>query len=379
MWAPDRYAAMYANTKGLREPGFYGMISHIDANMARLGEFLDKRGLRENTILIFTTDNGTAAGAGVFNAGMRGAKGSPYEGGHRVPFFVSWPKGRIGGGRDIGKLTAHVDVLPTLMDYCGLQRPAGPPMDGRSLKPLLEEKDPQWPDRALMVDSQRVERLVKWRQGAVMTEEWRLVNPSPDGDPARLELYAIRQDPSQQKNVADANPRVVERLLAAYDACWNRISPGSEEPVRIVIGNPAANPVRLTAHDWHSEGAERAWNQGSIRQAPVANGPWTLRVERPGTYRFALRRWPEETGLAINAPYQDREPNREKRPGNAIQAVSARMRIGAVERAAPVGESDQAAVFEVRLNAGPADLQTWFRDASGTERGAYYVYVTRLG
>ncbi|MEO7651812.1 MAG: arylsulfatase, partial [Bryobacteraceae bacterium] len=167
MWAPDKYSAMYQGVKGLREPGFYGMITHIDDAMSRLFHFLDQRGLTGNTILIFMTDNGSASGAGVFNASMRGAKGSPYEGGHRVPFFLSWPKGNLGGGRDIDKLTAHVDVLPTLMDLCGLKRPGSLPMHGRSLKPLLGAKDVNWPERTLCVDSQRLENLVKWRQGAV--------------------------------------------------------------------------------------------------------------------------------------------------------------------------------------------------------------------
>jgi arylsulfatase B len=115
-WAPERYSAMYKGLKGLRDPGFYGLIANLDGNMARLEEFLNQQGLAANTILMFTTDNGTAAGGEVYNAGMRGAKGSVYEGGHRVPLFVSWPQGGIGGGRDADTLTAHIDVLPTLIE-----------------------------------------------------------------------------------------------------------------------------------------------------------------------------------------------------------------------------------------------------------------------
>ena len=109
MWAPDRYTAAYEGVKNLKEPGFYGMIANIDDNAAKLVKFLRDRKLEQNTIFIYLTDNGTSSGAEVFNAGMRGQKGSPYEGGHRVPLFVSWPGGGLGSPRDIDKIgRAHV-------------------------------------------------------------------------------------------------------------------------------------------------------------------------------------------------------------------------------------------------------------------------------
>ncbi|MGL4593870.1 MAG: arylsulfatase, partial [Thermoguttaceae bacterium] len=96
--------------KGLPEPlaRFYGMITNIDENIGHLESTLLELGLKDNTILIFMTDNGTAGNG--FNANMRGKKGTPYEGGHRVPFFVRWPAGPFGKNRDINTLTAHIDV-----------------------------------------------------------------------------------------------------------------------------------------------------------------------------------------------------------------------------------------------------------------------------
>ena len=93
----DGYSKPYKD-KGIESPlaEFYGMITNIDENMNRLMRKLDELGLRENTILIFMTDNGSTMGNRAFNAGMRGQKGSEYEGGHRVPFFIRWPKGRAG-------------------------------------------------------------------------------------------------------------------------------------------------------------------------------------------------------------------------------------------------------------------------------------------
>ena len=378
MWAPDSYAARYEGVKGLREPGFYGMIANVDDNLARMVRFLRERRLEQNTIFVFMTDNGTSSGAQVFNAGMRGQKGSPYEGGHRVPFFIHWPGGGLTGGRDIDTLAAHVDVLPTFLDLCGLQRPLGPPLHGTSLRPLLDGKAADWPDRALVTDSQRLEKLVPWKHAAVMTRQWRLVSPTMDGTPSRLELYDIRTDPGQKQDVAAQNPQVVASLKAKYEAWWKEVSRRGDDYVRIVVGHEKANSVRLCSHDWHGTGSEAAWNQRQIRQGPAANGFWAVDVARAGQYRIELRRWPVEADTPINAPYRDAQPNRETQPGQAIAAAKARLKIGALDQDCPVKETDKAAVFTVRLPAGPAELQTWFYGPEGTERGAYYVYVERV-
>lgn len=111
---------------------FYGMITEFDQQLAQLRAKLKELNLEKETILIFMTDNGAAEGyreAGNtpandtqgFNAGVRGAKGSPYDGGHRVPFFIRWPSGGITGGREVNCLAAHLDVLPTLIELCGLK------------------------------------------------------------------------------------------------------------------------------------------------------------------------------------------------------------------------------------------------------------------
>jgi arylsulfatase B len=379
MWAPDSYANAYRGVKNLRDPGFYGMVTNIDDNLARLMKFMKERQLEENTIFVYMTDNGSSSGGQVFNAGMRGTKGSPYEGGHRVPFFVHWPAGGLKGGRDIDTLTAHVDVLPTFMDLCQLKRPDGPPLHGKSLRPLLGGKAAQWPDRALVTDSQRMENLVPWKHAAVMTQQWRLVSPTGEGDPAKLELFDIRQDPGQKQDVSAAHPQVVASLKAKYEAWWKDTSRRSEEFVRIVLGHEKANPVKLSSHDWHGgNGALSAWNQRQIREGPAVNGVWAVDVARAGDYRIELRRWPVEADVAINAACRDAQPNREDMQGKAISAVKARLKIGNVDVSQAVQAADKAATFRVSLPAGPAELQSWFFGQDGTERGAYFVYVERI-
>jgi arylsulfatase B len=380
MWAPAANEAHYQNVKGLKEPGFYGMIENIDENIGRLRRYLDTAGLADNTIFVFTTDNGTASGAQVFNAGMRGAKGSAYEGGHRVPFFLHWPAGGFARGRDVPQLTAHIDVLPTLLAWTGAAREAGAaPLHGRSLVPLLQGGE--WPERSVVVDSQREEELLPWRQAAVMTERWRLVSPGPGGagEPRKLELYDIQADPGQRTDVAAQEPAVVARLRADYEGWWQMVSARAGEYARILIGDARENPVRLTAHDWHGAGALAAWNQRSILAGPAANGFWALEA-RAGRYRFALRRWPAEVNLPLGAAYTPEKGNRDQTPGKAIAGLRrARIRLGSLEREMPVDPGQAAVVFEVELAAGPVELQTWLEAADGSARGAYYVDVTRVG
>jgi arylsulfatase A-like enzyme len=341
---------------GARQAAFYGMITNIDENMARLLKRLDALGLAENTILIFLTDNGTSGGD---RAGMRGQKGSEYEGGHRVPCFVRWPAGGLTGGRDVGRLTAHLDLLPTLVGLCRLKPPEGVKLDGASLASLLKGTAAPWPDRTLVVDSQRIEHPQKYRKSAVMTDRWRLVNGR--------QLFDVQADPAQKNDLAGKHPDVVERLRKAYDAWWADTSRRFDEYCRTVLGSDKENPVRITCHDWH--GRAVPWNQGAVRRGPKANGFWAVEVARAGRYEFALRRWPAE----LNQPITAAIPG-----GKAIAAKTARLKVADVDVSKPIPDGAVAAAFQVDLKPGKTRLQTWLADEQGGSRGAYYVYVKRL-
>ena len=350
----DEYSQPYKDM-GIQSPRaeFYGMITNIDDNVGRLRERLNELGLAENTILIFTTDNGTAAGhrSGGFNAGMRAAKGSPYEGGHRVPFFVHWPAGGIVGGRDLDRLAAHIDVLPTLAELCDVDLPDGVDVDGQSLvRPLSGEAD--LPERTLFVHSQRIEYPEKWRQCSVMTEQWRLVNGK--------ELFAIANDPGQKQDVAQDHPDVVEQLRAEYERWYEHVGERFEDFVSLDLGG-SPEPVRLTCHDWHTENGNVPWHQGHVRKNQPSNGFWTVNIKRAGTYAVTVRVRPEYLDEPLNA---------------------ARFRVSIadqeVEAASPAVDAPSATA-ELRLPAGPTRLQTWLLDCTdGKQRGAYFVDVTLL-
>ncbi len=348
-----RYSKPYKDA-GVPSPRaeFYGMITNIDENMARLQRALEEMGIADDVILIFTTDNGTAAGAtkGGFNAGMRGHKGSEYDGGHRVPFFIRWPAGGIGGGKDIPQLTAHIDVLPTLAELCGVPLPEGLDLDGRSLVPLLKGQG-EWQPRTLFVHSQRIEFPQQWRKCAVMTDRWRLV----DGK----ELYDMQSDPGQQHDVAAQHPEVVQQLRNAYLKWWDHISERFDDYVRIVLGADQQNPTQLTCHDWHTNNGPVPWNQRAVQRDPAANGFWAVRIAQDGLYRFTLRARPK------GVPY-------------SLQPGTARLKIADVDVTKPIPEGAIKVEFEVELKAGDARLQTWFNHSNGKSRGAYFVEVERL-
>jgi hypothetical protein len=196
-----------------------------------------------------------------------------------------------------------------------------------------------------------------------------------DGTPSKVELYDMAADPGQKQDVAAQHPEVVSTLKRKYEEWWKLTSGRATEKVRIVLGR---GKTRLSSHDWHGAGAEAAWNQQQIRRAPAANGTWAVEVERAGLYRIELRRWPVEVDLSITAPYRDPQPNRETTPGQAVPVVKARLKLGALDQSCEVKPEDKAAVFEVRLPAGPAELQSWLYSSDGTERGAYYVYAELL-
>ncbi len=379
MHSPEGSAAPYAALK-THVAHFFGMIANIDANLGRLIALLEGEGLAEDTILIFTTDNGTSSGHKVFTAGMRGSKGSEYEGGHRVPFFIRWPRGGIGGGRDVRQLAAHVDIYPTLLELCGIPAPAGVAFDGASIAPLLRGSSKGGPpeDRILFTDSQRVHMPVKWKQSAVMSGQWRLVNGK--------ELYDVRSDPAQATDVAAERPDVVARLRQWYESQWAAMEPGFADPQEIVLGNEAQNPALLTCHDWLLPDASgnAPWNQASIRGMKDApTGEWRVRVERPGRYRVTLRRWPPQINHPIAADLPPAPPVPGERafrasPGIGFPATRAQMEMLGQRLTQDLPDQATRATFELDLTAGEGSLLGAFLTADGKTLGAYYAEVERL-
>ncbi len=344
-------------------PQFYGMIANLDHNLGVLRQRLTKLGLAEDTILIFMTDNGTSNGAAFgedklnseavegFNAGMRGKKSSIYDGGHRVPFFVHWPAGGLGGGRDVDTLAAHIDVLPTLAQLCGVSVPPSHEPDGRSFAHQLRNvAAPPHRDHLIVQfhGGPHFDRAPgPWAFSAVLTDRWRLI----DGEV----LYDIEEDPAQRQDVAAAHPEVVEKLRAFYAPWWEAVSP-CMSPVPIDLGNPSHDPTTLSSQDWHMPTGNPPWNFGQIKRLPPVSGPWYVNVKKAGPYRFTLRQWPAESG-------------------KSVRAVRARIEIAGQEREASVEDGVEGVIFQLHLPAGQTQLRTWLHGEKNQAGGAYFVDV----
>jgi len=243
-------AGRYAGKVAPDVARFMGMVANIDDNIGRLLDGIKASGREKDTLVVFMNDNGGTAGCKVFNAGMRGQKGTPFLGGTRASSFWRWP-GTLTPG-DIGALAAHVDVFPTLVEIAGvkLEGKAAAQVEGRSLLPLLRDPASPWEDRHL------VTHVGRWPEGkmadykyaacSVRTTRWHLVNSDPRGKKGWL-LFDVKADPGERSDIAAANPAQVAAMERHFDGWWDSV-----QPMMVNEGarGPAVNPFK-----------ERYWKQ----------------------------------------------------------------------------------------------------------------------
>ncbi|MDB4365818.1 arylsulfatase [Pirellulales bacterium] len=343
---------------------FYGMIANIDHNLGLLRQHLKDLDLTDNTILIFMTDNGTSNGITKgdlptgsfrgFNANMRGKKSTIYEGGHRVPCFIHWPTGGFDKGKDFHGLTAHLDILPSLLDLCGIPLPENHHPDGYSFVANLYDSS---------LPSHRQHYIAQlhggagfthpeepWDTSCVCKASWRLVN--------RDELYNLQKDPLQLKNVASDNAKIVAELRLLYEQFWNSISPRMK-PVAIDVGSPAENPTKLCSQDWYLPVGNPPWNFSMINRRTPIIGPWHIMIKQDGRYRITLRQQPEQ----VTKP---------------LFAKRASLTIADTTYEAYVPDGSSYVHFTVDLPAGKTELITRFWNPNEPESGAYFTDVKLL-
>ena len=356
--------------------GFFGMIAHIDDRIGQLEKFLTESGLRENTIVVFLTDNGGTAGVKTFNAGLRGHKTEYYDGGHRVPCWVRWPAGNIGEPRDIETPAQVQDLLPTILDLCQVDKPADAKFDGLSLAGLLRGKADSVPDRKMVVQYSRA-TLTEW-DSCVIWDKWRLVKGG--------ELYNVGSDRGQTENVAVHHPDVVAAMRDHYAQWWGQLGPKVNDYVPIMIGAPEQKEVMFTSGDWEGIYAD---NTGFVRRAigGPTGGHWHVDVTRPGEYAFNLRRWPRETGTALGAAetvtdkFAVAAGRNYHPPAKTFPSITAGVvEIAGKSATAETKATAQDVTVKVTLPAGRTTLKAWFRDADGNDLvGAFYVYAEKTG
>ncbi|WP_066217792.1 arylsulfatase [Formosa haliotis] len=240
--APEAYKKRFLDL-GYDEgtAGRYGMIENIDDNFGELMQKLEKWDALDNTLVIFMTDNGATHLKGTlngkpvthFNANLRGAKNSPFEGGTHVPAFWYW-KGKLGTGVDIKALTAHIDMYQTFCELAGVTLPEKmQELSGRSLVPLLENPNTVWADRELFIHCGRwaagEREDAKFKKSAIRTQEWRFDNNS--------QLYNIPNDPSETNDVYAEHPELIAHLRTTYDKWWE-----NTKPLMVNEGLPKVEP-----------------------------------------------------------------------------------------------------------------------------------------
>jgi len=276
---PDKYSDKY-KARGLDDAlaSAYGMCENLDDNLGRLTAKLDALNLAEDTIVLMFGDNGPNGDR--YNGGMRGRKGSVYEGGVRNFLFLRYPK-RVKPNTVVKPITADIDLLPTLVELTGVKMPKTLPLDGVSLAPLLDGETGGWPDRMI---------FSYWnRKGAVRTERHRLVVQRK-----RAELYDMIADPGEGNDIAQQRPDVAKKLEAAYDGWLEDVTGRGIDRPPIPVGYPQMKRVEMTVPEatWHGGlkfGGRHANNNWVTNWVSTdAHVYWDIDVVHAGPYAMTL-------------------------------------------------------------------------------------------
>ncbi|MFI3290429.1 MAG: arylsulfatase [Opitutales bacterium] len=363
--APKEYEDRFKDEKGkikqgVPNTGFYGMIENIDDNMAKILKFLEEKGLDKNTVIVYTTDNGSNFGepvatkynknGGGFNGGMRGRKSEVWEGGHRTFCFMKFPDGRNG---EIHQLTGAIDVPPTLFDICGLK--GTQKVDGISIKSVLENPDTNI-DRYYFADNQRQELMMEDNPWVVMKGSMRLVN--------KTELYDVSTDVGQRKDIAKENPEVVSEMLKAYNEYWAYISPENEVDHPIYLASPDEESVLLNSHDRHVKSVH---SQGGISAGAKisADSYWAVYAPEDGEYTIEILRWTPEFKDSLE--------------DDKLDVIGGEIKIGDIHEKIifDKGEKPNSVKFEnVKLKQGQYKLFADYILPKG-KSGSFYARITK--
>ena len=295
---PDKYYQMYRDidpSKGFgndRRPfpamtendkedarKVYAMVTNIDENVGRLLKKLEDLGIEKNTMVIFMTDNGPQQRRYV--AGMRGLKGTVYNGGVRVPFYLRYPalgKSNI----DIEATAANIDLLPTIAHICNVRMLQDRKIDGVSLLPLITGKNFPSVERSLFF-------YWSWHNPelynniALLKGKYKIVGQTDFNSTIdKFQLFDIEKDPYEQNNIVKENILVATKLKSELDSVFRDLT-GSENlvnPPCIEVGSIHENPVILNRND--ADGERGVWDQEEVY------GKWNLCVNE-GYYNISFR------------------------------------------------------------------------------------------
>lgn len=257
----------------------YGMVSNIDDNIGKLLQKIADLGIEENTIIIFMTDNGPQQLR--YTAGMRDKKGSVYNGGTRVPFFLKYPA-LTKESKVIETMSAHFDVLPTLSELCHVNVPKDRKIDGKSLVPLIKGKKVDWSDRSLFSYWTRKYPEL-YNSMAIQKAEYKLVGQTNyNASIEDFELYHLKNDPEELHNIVKEKKAIALKLKAELDFIYQDLirSKNLLVPPKIIVGSKKENPLTLNRND--ADGSRGLWDQEAIF------GKWNVNILK-GRYNFRFK------------------------------------------------------------------------------------------
>ena len=255
----------------------YGMVTNIDDNVGKVLNKLTELGIEEETIIIFMTDNGPQQFR--YNSNMKGLKGTVYNGGTRVPFYIKYAE-KFKNSKVISRMSAHIDILPTILELCNLKIPSDRKIDGQSLVPLINSKP--FNDRHLF--SYWTRRFPeKYINMSIQNDNYKLVgNNDYNGKIKDFELYDLIADPLESKNVINQNIEIAKSFKIEMDNSIDDLlsSENIKNPPRIIVGSEFENPTVLNRND--ASGERGIWAQNDIYSY------WKVKFKK-GTYDFKFK------------------------------------------------------------------------------------------
>lgn len=305
MQAPDDLFAKY-RAKGFepKTAAVYAMVENLDMNVGRILTRLDELGLAENTVVLFASDNGPNTPR--FNGGMRGGKGSLFEGGQRVPCVIRWP-GTLPAGARVSHIAQHVDVFPTLLELAGVRPPSVVALDGRSLVPLLSGTAVAWPERLLFEVSGRDGRdgsPIARYPGTARSQTHRWVH-----DGKQVMLFDLRDDPGEQTDIAAQEPSIAAALSRAYDEWFEQAVAPTQGLIRRFPVTLAERTDLLAPYAALEGGARffgKGWdNDWAVFPRETATVAWNLEVPRAGLYEVTALHTAARPGGRVRATIGD--------------------------------------------------------------------------
>jgi len=293
---PDKYFIKY-NSQGIDSTlsSVYGMVENMDDNINRILQKLDELKLRENTIVIFFSDNGPNTRR--YNGEMKGIKGSVDEGGVRTPFYISWP-GKIKSGIT-GQLAQDIDIMPTILGLTKIHHDNVNPIDGMDLSGIVMGKKKQF-DRYIF--SRQGNASLKICNGSVRNDKYRLVRSVKD-----TLLFDMIADPFQKKNIFKQQKEDAQILLSALTKWENELVTSYKPITTINAGFPNEKSFKLPVQDATLSGKIKYSSihpNQSHTENWIQNGDsifWNLNINSGGRYRVEIQYGcpSEETGSKL--------------------------------------------------------------------------------